>query len=49
MPSVLLCAIRLADLELENRIVVAPIGWYAANSGAASDWPVKRCGMSWRD
>jgi 2,4-dienoyl-CoA reductase-like NADH-dependent reductase (Old Yellow Enzyme family) len=46
MTSVLFSAIRLADLELANRIVVAPMSWYAASSGAASDWPIKHYGLS---
>jgi NADPH2 dehydrogenase len=37
--------LRLADLELANRIVVSPMCQYSANDGAASDWHITHLGM----
>src|SRR5258705_7740302 len=45
MPSALFSPIRLADLELANRIVVSPMCQYSANDGVASDWHVTHLGM----
>src|SRR4029077_11627935 len=45
MPSALFTPIRLADLELANRIVVAPMCQYSANDGVASDWHINHLGM----
>ncbi len=45
MTSVLFSPIRLGDLELANRIVVAPMCQYSANDGAASDWHMTHLGM----
>ncbi|MGM7449670.1 oxidoreductase, partial [Idiomarina sp. ST20R2A10] len=30
--------LRLDDLELENRIIIAPMCQYSALAGAATDW-----------
>ena len=38
MGSVLFSAIRLAGLDLRNRIVVAPMCQYSAAQGSATDW-----------
>ena len=43
--SALFSPIRLADLELANRIVVSPMCQYSANDGVASDWHVTHLGM----
>jgi NADPH2 dehydrogenase len=43
--SALFSPIRLADLELANRIVVAPMCQYSANDGVASDWHMTHLGM----
>jgi 2,4-dienoyl-CoA reductase-like NADH-dependent reductase (Old Yellow Enzyme family) len=45
MTSALFSPIRLADLELANRIVVAPMCQYSANDGAATDWHMTHLGM----
>ena len=45
MTSALFSPIRLADLELANRIVVAPMCQYSANDGVASDWHLTHLGM----
>jgi 2,4-dienoyl-CoA reductase-like NADH-dependent reductase (Old Yellow Enzyme family) len=44
MTSVLFSPIRLADLELANRIVVSPMCQYSANDGVASDWHITHLG-----
>lgn len=36
--SALFSPLRLADLELPNRIVVSPMSQYSAEDGAANDW-----------
>src|SRR5215216_1014707 len=36
--SALFSPYRMRDLELENRVTVAPMCMYAANDGVASDW-----------
>ncbi len=45
MTSALFSPIRLADLELSNRIVVAPMCQYSAADGVASDWHMTHLGM----
>ena len=45
MPSALFSPIRLADLELANRIVVSPMCQYSADDGVASDWHLNHLGM----
>jgi 2,4-dienoyl-CoA reductase-like NADH-dependent reductase (Old Yellow Enzyme family) len=45
MTSVLFSPVRLADLELANRIVVSPMCQYSANDGVASDWHLTHLGM----
>ncbi len=45
MSSPLFSPIRLGNLELANRIVVAPMCQYSANDGVASDWHLTHLGM----
>jgi 2,4-dienoyl-CoA reductase-like NADH-dependent reductase (Old Yellow Enzyme family) len=45
MTSALFSPIRLADLELPNRVVVAPMCQYSADDGAATDWHMTHLGM----
>ena len=45
MTSALFAPIRLADLELANRIVVSPMCQYSADDGVASDWHINHLGM----
>jgi NADPH2 dehydrogenase len=45
MSSVLFSPIRLAELELPNRIVVSPMCQYSANDGCAGDWHLTHLGM----
>ncbi len=45
MTSALFSPIRLADLELSNRIVIAPMCQYSATDGAATDWHMTHLGM----
>ena len=45
MTSALFSPIRLADLELANRIVVSPMCQYSADDGVATDWHVNHLGM----
>jgi 2,4-dienoyl-CoA reductase-like NADH-dependent reductase (Old Yellow Enzyme family) len=45
MTSALFSPIRLADLELPNRIVVSPMCQYSADDGVASDWHINHLGM----
>ena len=45
MPSALFSPIRLAGLELANRIVVSPMCQYSADDGVASDWHLNHLGM----
>ena len=45
MPSALFSPIKLADLTLPNRLVVAPMCQYSANDGCASDWHITHLGM----
>lgn len=45
MPSALFSPIRLADLNLSNRIVVSPMCQYSADDGSATDWHMSHLGM----
>ena len=45
MTSVLFTPLRLAGVELENRIVVSPMCKYSADDGAVSDWHMTHLGM----
>jgi NADPH2 dehydrogenase len=45
MTSALFSPIRLADLELANRIVVSPMCQYSADDGVATDWHMNHLGM----
>src|ERR1700733_13046429 len=45
MPSALFSPIKLADLTLPNRIVVAPMCQYSANDGGGNDWHMTHLGM----
>ena len=45
MSSALFSPIRLADLALDNRSVVAPMCQYSSDDGVASDWHVSHLGM----
>jgi 2,4-dienoyl-CoA reductase-like NADH-dependent reductase (Old Yellow Enzyme family) len=45
MTSALFSPIRLADLDLANRVVVSPMCQYSANDGVANDWHMTHLGM----
>ena len=45
MTSALFSPLRLADLNLANRVVVSPMCQYSANDGVASDWHLTHLGM----
>ena len=45
MSSALFSPIKLAGLELANRIVVAPMCQYSADDGCANDWHMMHLGM----
>jgi NADPH2 dehydrogenase len=45
MTSALFSSIRLAELELANRIVVSPMCQYSADDGVANDWHSTHLGM----
>jgi NADPH2 dehydrogenase len=45
MPSALFSPIKLADLTLANRIVIAPMCQYSANDGVGNDWHMTHLGM----
>src|ERR1051326_1304962 len=45
MTSVLFSPIRLAELEVPNRIVISPMCQYSAADGVATDWHVTHLGM----
>ena len=47
MPSALFAPFRLADLTLDNRIVISPMCQYSADDGVANDWHVSHLGC-WR-
>ena len=44
MPSHLFSPIRLGGLELENRLIVAPMCQYSANDGSATAWHMMHLG-----
>ncbi len=43
--SMLLSPVRLAAVELDNRLVVSPMCQYSADDGCASDWHLTHLGM----
>jgi NADPH2 dehydrogenase len=43
--SALFSPIKLADLELPNRLVVSPMCQYSADDGSATDWHMMHLGM----
>jgi 2,4-dienoyl-CoA reductase-like NADH-dependent reductase (Old Yellow Enzyme family) len=45
MTSALFSPIRLAELDLDNRIVVSPMCQYSAADGVATDWHMTHLGM----
>jgi NADPH2 dehydrogenase len=45
MSSALFSPLRLADLALDNRIVVSPMCQYSSDDGVANDWHVSHLGM----
>jgi 2,4-dienoyl-CoA reductase-like NADH-dependent reductase (Old Yellow Enzyme family) len=45
MTSVLFSPMRIADLDLGNRIVVSPMCQHSANDGVATDWHMTHLGM----
>jgi 2,4-dienoyl-CoA reductase-like NADH-dependent reductase (Old Yellow Enzyme family) len=45
MASALFSPIRLAGLDLVNRVVVSPMCQYSADDGTATDWHVSHLGM----
>ncbi len=45
MSSVLFSPIRLAGLDLANRLVVSPMCQYSADDGCANDWHLMHLGM----
>jgi len=45
MTSALFSPLRLADLNLANRIVVSPMCQYSADDGVANDWHMTHLGM----
>lgn len=45
MGSHLLSPITLADIELRNRIIVAPMCQYSADEGNATDWHLMHLGQ----
>tara|TARA_B110000240_G_scaffold192559_1_gene236917 strand:+ start:635 stop:820 length:186 start_codon:yes stop_codon:yes gene_type:complete len=45
MGSHLLSPITLADIELRNRIIVAPMCQYSADEGNATDWILMHLGQ----
>src|ERR1700746_948283 len=45
MSHALFFSIRLAGLELPNRIAVSPMCQYSADDGVASDWHLNHLGM----
>jgi 2,4-dienoyl-CoA reductase-like NADH-dependent reductase (Old Yellow Enzyme family) len=45
MASALFSPFRLADLALDNRIVISPMCQYSADDGVANDWHVSHLGM----
>ena len=45
MPTALFSPIRLAGLDLPNRIIVSPMCQYSADDGCANDWHLVHLGM----
>ena len=45
MASALFSPFRLADLALDNRIVISPMCQYSADDGVANDWHLTHLGM----
>ena len=45
MSSILFSPYRLADLALDNRVVVSPMCQYSADDGVANDWHLTHLGM----
>ncbi len=45
MTSALFSPVRLAALDLPNRIVVSPMCQYSADDGSATDWHLTHLGM----
>src|ERR1700691_3726465 len=45
MTSALFSPIKLADLQLANRLAVSPMCKYSANDGVADDWHMTHLGM----
>jgi NADPH2 dehydrogenase len=45
MPSALFSPIKLGGVELDNRIVIAPMCQYSAVDGCATDWHMAHLGM----
>src|SRR3954470_9464296 len=45
MTSILFSSYRLADLALDNRVVVSPMCQYSADDGVANDWHLTHLGM----
>src|SRR5258708_10546927 len=45
MSSILFSPYRLADLALDNRVVISPMCQYSADDGVANDWHVSHLGM----
>jgi NADPH2 dehydrogenase len=45
MSSALFSPIRLADLALDNRLVISPMCQYSADDGVANDWHTTHLGM----
>ena len=45
MAPSLFSPIKLAGVELDNRIVISPMCQYSAEDGCASDWPLAHLGM----
>jgi NADPH2 dehydrogenase len=45
MSSALFSPIRIADVSLDNRIVVSPMCQYSADDGVANDWHATHLGM----
>src|SRR5579862_7038797 len=45
MMSALFSPIRLAELEVPNRIVISPMCQYSAADGVATDWHMTHLGM----
>ena len=45
MTSALFSPMKLADLDLANRIAVSPMCQYSANDGVADDWHMTHLGM----